>query len=350
MQHGTDDCGEHGLPAAAFALAGAAAVAAFPPHLRHGQLRAAGGTGAGGAGTAGEAAAGDGQRAACAAGDAVAAAPQGRSSDPGAHSAPIPIARPPLPPALLLGTAGSGSLRDLQHCHDSSRDLACHSAASSLGTCSSLGGDDDAPGFAPGGGAAACAAAAGGCHGGAGGSAAATPTELRNVSFASSAASRRASLLGDSGRASRRISQSDGAAAQVCGVLQRTWRGGRRVGRGRVGREGGAHRSGLAPTSSQAPWQRARAQPRSARPGWVACVRGAAPNPARRPQPPPPQAPAGAGAGDDAPWWASSWSFGAHCDQNGRAHMEDRMAAADVSGLPAFAGFRRAGFLAVFDG
>jgi hypothetical protein len=30
--------------------------------------------------------------------------------------------------------------------------------------------------------------------------------------------------------------------------------------------------------------------------------------------------------------------------------MEDRMAAADVSALPAFAGFRRAGFFAVFDG
>jgi len=51
-----------------------------------------------------------------------------------------------------------------------------------------------------------------------------------------------------------------------------------------------------------------------------------------------------------ADWWACPWSFGAHSEQNGRCHMEDRISASDVSGRAVFARFKRAGFFAVFDG
>jgi serine/threonine protein phosphatase PrpC len=51
------------------------------------------------------------------------------------------------------------------------------------------------------------------------------------------------------------------------------------------------------------------------------------------------------------PFWASSnWSFGSHSDQNQRQHMEDRISCRNLTQEPAFAGCRRAGFFAVFDG
>jgi hypothetical protein len=49
-------------------------------------------------------------------------------------------------------------------------------------------------------------------------------------------------------------------------------------------------------------------------------------------------------------WWAAPWAVGTHSEQNGRVHMEDRIVTCDVAGRPPFAGFRRAGFFAVFDG
>ncbi len=61
--------------------------------------------------------------------------------------------------------------------------------------------------------------------------------------------------------------------------------------------------------------------------------------------------PPGAAGDEGTPaWWAPPWTFGTHSVQNGRRHMEDRLAACDVSREPAFAGFKRAGFFAVFDG
>lgn len=49
-------------------------------------------------------------------------------------------------------------------------------------------------------------------------------------------------------------------------------------------------------------------------------------------------------------WQASAWSFGSHCEQNRRNHMEDRFAAADLSDHAAFGATHRAGFFAVYDG
>lgn len=49
-------------------------------------------------------------------------------------------------------------------------------------------------------------------------------------------------------------------------------------------------------------------------------------------------------------WQGSAWSFGSHCEQNRRNHMEDRFAAADLSDHAAFGATHRAGFFAVYDG
>jgi serine/threonine protein phosphatase PrpC len=49
-------------------------------------------------------------------------------------------------------------------------------------------------------------------------------------------------------------------------------------------------------------------------------------------------------------WQAGTWSFGSHCEQNKRNHMEDRFAAADLSDHAAFGAAHRAGFFAVYDG
>lgn len=49
-------------------------------------------------------------------------------------------------------------------------------------------------------------------------------------------------------------------------------------------------------------------------------------------------------------WQAGTWSFGTHCEQNKRNHMEDRFAATDLTGDAAFGVAHRAGFFAVYDG
>ncbi|KAI8474079.1 MAG: phosphatase 2C-like domain-containing protein [Monoraphidium minutum] len=194
---------------------------------------------------------------------------------------PLPLQRPPLPPQLT--PSGSGAFPEHGPLHTSlsggvlhtslsggvlhtslsgcvvglgepSFALARRSTCSSLGTCS----DDEAAAPPP----------PPASHGAAGGA-----PEPRSVSFAAtpgSGGSRRASMLSELARASRRTSNAD---------------------------SGGD-----------------------------------------------------AAAADEGPWWAAKWSFGTHQEQNRRRHMEDRLAAADVSALPAFAGYKRAGFFAVFDG
>lgn len=49
-------------------------------------------------------------------------------------------------------------------------------------------------------------------------------------------------------------------------------------------------------------------------------------------------------------WQSSNWSFGTHCEQNKRRHMEDRFAAVDLTAHVAFGAAQRAGFFAVYDG
>lgn len=53
---------------------------------------------------------------------------------------------------------------------------------------------------------------------------------------------------------------------------------------------------------------------------------------------------------DAEPFWASSWSFGHHSDQNQRQYMEDRISCHDLTSNAAFAECKRAGFFAVYDG
>jgi hypothetical protein len=188
--------------------------------------------------------------------------------------------RPPLPRPLTSVGSGALAAAPLSNQHSllshATRDSTpCLSACSSLGTCSSMGGEDDA----------LLAAAL----------SPSTPAAAAWSCPSSAAASRRASLLSDASRASGRrsgsLASNDGAALHDnCD-------------------------SSAAAAAAAGPQQLQQQQP----------------------------APA-------VQWAASPWSHGSHAERNGRPHMEDRVAARDVTGRPAFARFGRAGFFAVFDG